>query len=41
MYPERRQGSTKVPGHDSVLCSFSKRSAPDRGKWCGVGAQNL
>jgi hypothetical protein len=21
--------------HDGVLCTFSNRSAPDRGKWCG------
>ncbi len=33
--PERRHGSTRVPGHaflahDGVLCTFGDRSAPDR-----------
>ncbi len=39
--PERRHGSTRVPGpclflrdiaHDGVLCTFRNRSSPDRGK---------
>jgi hypothetical protein len=25
--------------HDGVLCTFSKRSAPDQGKWCGPPGQ--
>jgi hypothetical protein len=25
--------------HDCVLCTFSNRSAPDRGKWCGPSGQ--
>ncbi len=25
--------------HDGVLCTFSNRSAPDRGKWCGPSGQ--
>ncbi len=25
--------------HDGVLCIFSKRSAPDRDKWCGPSVQ--
>ncbi len=43
---ERRHVSSRVPvyqdmpssrlvTHDGVLCTFSNRSAPDRGKWCG------
>jgi hypothetical protein len=25
--------------HDGVLCTFSNRSEPDRGKWCGSSGQ--
>ncbi len=27
--------SLRNVAHDGVLCTFSNRSAPDRGKWCG------
>ncbi len=27
--------SLRDVAHDGVLCTFSNRSAPDRGKWCG------
>jgi hypothetical protein len=42
--PERRNGSTRVPGHaflahDGVLCTFGDRSAPDRDKGCGPSGQ--
>jgi hypothetical protein len=42
--PERRHGSTRVPGptflaHDGILCTFSNRSAPDRVKGCGPSGQ--
>ncbi len=45
---ERRQGSTRVPGHvpsfrdvahGGVLCSFNIRSAPDRGNQRGPSMQ--
>jgi hypothetical protein len=28
--------SLRDTDHDGVLCTFSNRSAPDRGKWCGL-----
>jgi hypothetical protein len=37
--------TTRLPVHvffawrDGVLCTFSNRSAPDRGKWCGPSGQ--
>ncbi len=31
--------SLRDAAHDGVLCTFSNRSAPDRGKWCGPSGQ--
>jgi hypothetical protein len=31
--------SLREIAHDGVLCTFSKRSAPDRGKLCGPSGQ--
>jgi hypothetical protein len=31
--------SLRDVAHDSVLCTFIKRSAPDRGKWCSPPGQ--
>ncbi len=31
--------SLRYAGHDGVLCTFSNRSVPDRGKWCGSSVQ--
>ncbi len=47
-WAERRHGSARVPGHgffawriahDGFLCTFSNRSAPEPGKWCGPSGQ--
>jgi hypothetical protein len=31
--------SLRDVAHEGVLCTFSNRSAPDRGKWCGPSGQ--
>jgi hypothetical protein len=31
--------SFRVVAHDGVLCTFSNRSPPDQGKWCGPSGQ--
>jgi hypothetical protein len=31
--------SLRDVAHDDVLCTLSNRSAPDRGKWCGLSGQ--
>ncbi len=31
--------SLREIAHDGVLCTFSNKSAPDRGKWCGPSRQ--
>ncbi len=31
--------SLRGVAHDGVLCTFSNRSAPDQGKWCGPSGQ--
>jgi hypothetical protein len=31
--------SSRDVGHDGVLCTFSNRPTPDRGKWCGPSGQ--
>jgi hypothetical protein len=31
--------SSRDVAHDGVLCTFSIRSSPDQGKWCGLSGQ--
>jgi hypothetical protein len=31
--------SLRDVAHDGVLCTFSNRAAPGRGKWCGPSGQ--